>query len=545
MTYSSFVVPICLSIALAGCGRAPARPSLIDVPLPELGRLDPSVQTQIRDKYTALTRTRESAGVSDAQLGTAFGELGILLHAAAYYDAAEPAYRNAEALMPSDPRWPYYLSQIRRARGDTAQTVALLNRTLELRPNDLAALIWLGRTHLDQGEVDRAEPLFTRARSVAPKTVAVLAGLAQIALSRKDFAGAVSLLEEALAIAPRTDSLHSQLAAAYRGLGNTVQAEAHLELWRNTEVPVPDPLREDLDLALESGLSYDLRGGKAMARGDYRAAADFFRRGVDLTPGSTQLGRSLRHKLGTALMLTGNTAAAIGLFEEVVRLAPAGGQDEPAARAHYSMGVIMASSGRGNDAIAQFTRAVALSPDYLEARMALGDALRSAGRPALALEHYAEAVRNNPTAAEARLGYAMGLIRLRRYAAAKDWLVESTAVQPDRPELAHALARVLATAPDDRVRDGQRALMIIEKLYASYRTAYVGETMAMTWAELGRFDEAIAIQRNVLAAARQTGTPADVERTAANLALYERRQPCRTPWPDDDPIHHPGPGAGK
>ena len=25
----------------------------------------------------------------------------------------------------------------------------------------------------------------------------------------------------------------------------------------------------------------------------------------------------------------------------------------------------------------------------------------------------------------------------------------------------------------------------------------------------------------------------------ANLRLYERGQACRTPWPDDDPIHSP------
>jgi tetratricopeptide (TPR) repeat protein len=535
----------CVAIACAGCSRAPARPSLIEVSLPDLARLDPSVQAQIKGEYAGLTRTRESAGVSDAQLGAAFGELGMLLHAAQYHDAADRAYRNAQALMPSDPRWPYYMALLRRATGDTAQAVALLNRTLELRPDDLPALVWLGRTHLDQGRLDQAEPLFARAQSVAPKTVAVLAGQAQIALARKDFTRAVSLLEEGLTIDPRADSLRSQLAAAYRGLGNTAQAEAQLKLWRNTEVQVPDPLREDLDLALESGLSYDLRGARVMAKGDYRGAAELFRRGVELTSGSTQLGRALRHKLGTALFLMGNTEEAIRQFEEVVRLAPSSGQDEPAAKAHYSLGIVRASSSRGPEAIAHFTMAVAFSPHYLEARIALGDALRAAGRPAAALEHYAEAVRIDPRAAEARFGYAMGLVRLRRYAAARDWLVESVRVQPDRPDLVHALARLLATAPDDDVRDGQRALAMIEGLLASFKTTYMGETLAMTLAELGQFDEAAAVQRSVLEAARPAGRQAEIRRMTANLALYRRRQPCRTPWPDDDPVHRPGPAAAQ
>src|SRR5688572_17056811 len=96
----------CVALAIAGCGGTPARAPLAEVPLPDLSRLDPSVQTQIKGKYAELTRTRESAGVSDAQLGAAYGEFGMLLNAAAYYDAAEGAYANAQTLMPSDPRWP-------------------------------------------------------------------------------------------------------------------------------------------------------------------------------------------------------------------------------------------------------------------------------------------------------------------------------------------------------------------------------------------------------------------------------------------------------
>jgi tetratricopeptide (TPR) repeat protein len=531
-------------LILAGC-REPAARDLLDVPLPDLARLDQSVETQIRGKHAALTRTRESAGASDAQLAAAYGEFGMLLQAAEYFEAAKPAYLNAQTLAPAEPRWPYYLAHVHRAEGDTTQSMALLSRTLELRPNDVPALIWLARAHQDQGRLDQAEKLFLQAQSVAPKTLAVLAGLGQIALSRKDFARAVTLLDEGLAVDPAAASLHSQLAAAHRGLGNTEQAEAHLKQWRNTDVPVPDPLREEIDLALESGLSYELRGVRLMTQGDFAAATKFFRRGAEITPEDSQLGRSLRHKLGTALFLGGKEREAVKYFEEVVRLEPVGQQDEPSAKAHYSLGVVAASTGRAADAIAHFTKAITFSPNYLEARLALGDALRGAGRVEASLEHYAEAVRSNPRAAEARFGYAIGLVRLRRYAAARDWLAESTRVQPDRPELAHALARLLAAAPDDRVRDGRRALAILEELFKSLKTTEIGETMAMTMAELGEFEEAAGIQRGVLDAARRAGQESDVRRMTANLRLYERRQPCRTPWPDDDPVHRPGPGSGR
>src|SRR5678809_277078 len=106
------------------------------------------------------------------------------------------------------------------------------------RPNDVPTLIWLGRGYLDQGEAEKAEPLFERARQLAPMAPSVLVGLGQAALARRDFARAASTLEEALKIDPGLQSVHSPLAMAYRGLGETAKAEEHLRLWKNTEVPV-------------------------------------------------------------------------------------------------------------------------------------------------------------------------------------------------------------------------------------------------------------------------------------------------------------------
>ena len=64
---------------------------------------------------------------------------------------------------------------------------------------------------------------------------------------------------------------------AYRGLGDTAKAEAHLKQWRNTDVLVPDPFRQELDLALQSGLSFELRGVRALEQRDFKAAAEFFK----------------------------------------------------------------------------------------------------------------------------------------------------------------------------------------------------------------------------------------------------------------------------
>lgn len=500
------------------------------------------MQAQVRERYATLTDLLKKPDASSAERGAAYGALAMLLHASEYFDAAEPAYRNAQILMPEEPRWPYFLGHLHKSVGDTAKSIAAFSRVLELRPNDVSTLIWLGRMYVDQGQADRAEPLFARARTFAPQTAAVLVGLGQTALARKDFATAVKVLEEALSIDPAVTSVHSPLAMAYRGLGDTKQAEAHLKLWHNTEVLVPDPWKQELDLALNSSLSYELRGVRALEERDFKAAADFFRKGVALTNGETTLGRSLRHKLGTALFLSGDVRGAVERFEETVRYAPATGLDDSAAKAHYSLGVLMASSGRSEESITHLSAAARYNPNYVEALLALGDALRRSGRDAAALSRYEEVLSINTRVEEARFGYAMALVRLRRYAEARDRLTEAAALHPDRAEFRHALARVLAAAPDDTVRNGPRSLMLAKELFTNdQKTTEIGETMAMSLAEVGQYDDAVGIQRGVIQAASRSGQTAAVRQMAANLRLYERRQPCRTPWPDDDPVYSPGP----
>ena len=135
----------------------------------------------------------------------------------------------------------------------------------------------------------------------------------------------------------------------------------------------------------------------------------------------------------------------------------------------------------------------------------------------------------------------MALVRLGRYREARDWFAAAASRHPDRPDFQHALARLFAAAPDDLVRDGRRAQTIVQGLIANHNTLDLGETLAMAFAEQGKFADAVAIQRGVIDAARQAGFASEAARMAANLRRYERRQPCRQPWSNDDVVHSPGP----
>ena len=544
VTRLGFAVILVAAFTL-GCGSGPKRPKMLPVSLPDLSRVDPGVQAQARERYETLTQQLARKDAPLLELGDAYGAYGMVLHAAEYFDAAETAYLNAQMLAPTEIKWPYYLAGVYKGRGDTSKAEASYRRVLELRPDDLATLIWLGRLYLDQGRADVAEPLFSKAAGEAPRTVAALAGLGRVALAKRDYGRAAKHFEDALAVDPEAESLNTQLAAAYRGLGQLDKAEPLLRHWRNRDSFVPDPLGQELDLLLESGLSYELRGVRAFEARDWKTAEAFFRKGLTLSRDNTPLTRSLHHKLGTALVLMGEVSSAVEQFDEVTRLAPEDGVDESAAKAHYSLGIVLEEKGRRADALQHLAAAVKYQPNYVEAHLALADALRwgpqrgDPGRSArfkASLAHYDEAMKINPRSTPARLGYALALAALGRWQQARDWLIESTMLYADRQEFWIALARLLAASPDDRVRDGRRALAVADKLLEKQKSTSVGETVAMALAELGDYVHAVGIQRGIIAAAEKAGLTASVERMNENLRLYERHRPCRTPWPIDQPV---------
>ena len=508
-------IALCLTIAC----HTPARPPLHAASLPDLSGAAPSVASQLRERYAALTRVAANSKASRGELADAYGAMGMLLMAAEYRDEAEACLLDAEALAPDAAKWPYYLAHLYKGAGDTPKAEAELERVLRLEPRNASALVWLGDALLDQGRPEAAQPLFERALASDPRSIAALVGLGRAALAQSDYPRASDHLERALALAPREGAIHYQLALAYRGLGQQDKADAHMRLRAPGTIRPADPLMSELDTILESPVAYEVRGSRALDERDFAAAATYFRKGIDLAPGEP----ALHHKLGTALVLSGDAAGAAAEFAEALRLSPA------FAKAHYSLGVMLAAEGRTADALAHLNAAVRADPAYAEARVRLADVLRRSGRAAESLSPYAEAAALDPRASDAPLGYVLALVDLHRYREARDRLQEDVQQYPDRPEFVHALVRLLTAAPDAAVRDGTQALALMRGVLAREpRGAEVGELMAMTQAELGQYGEAVTWQREALAAAERLSQPDRVRRLAETLERYEHRQPCRT-----------------
>ncbi len=519
---------LCVSVTLAaavsgGCVAPPSQPTaaLAPIALPDLTRMAESVRTQIQARHSALTALIVRRTTPPLDLSNAYGDLGKLLLAAQSADVAEACFLNAQTLNPSNYRWPYYLAQLYRTKGEPRKAQPLLERTIQLHPEDVAARVWLGDIHLQLGRPDAAEPQFSQALSLQPNSLSARFGLGRAALAKNDYRGAVSYLEDVLARDPKAASAHYPLSLAYTALGETTKAADHLRQRANHEILPADPLMVEIEGLLESPQTYETQGIRALEREDWTGAAEQFRQGLALAPDSA----ALHHRLGSALSMMGHTDAARRQFEEAVRLSP------DYFLSQYSLGVMLQADGRHRDAIERFAAAVRSRPIYTEARLRMASSLQRTRRTTEALAEYQQVLSGSAELTEARLGYAMSLAQLGRYGEARDRLTAARQTGPDRSIFTHGLARLLATAPDDEVRDGQRALTLVQEMLTKGRTLELGETMAMALAELGQFERAASVQRDLLATARKAGLANTVAaRLRVNLQRYERLEPCRTPW---------------
>ena len=492
--------------------------------LPDLSKLVPTVQAQITAQHAALVKTLGNSGATVIDRANAHGELGRLFMAAQMPDAAEASFTRAQSLDPSDYRWPYYLGQLARSQGDLPKAAALFDRVLQLRPDDVDTLVWYGDLDLAAGKPELAEPMFAKALQLEPQSVSARYGAGRAALARGDNKKAVEMLEDVLRLNPKATAAHYPLSQAYAALGDNAKAAEHLRLRKDGRIAPRDTLMVELDSLLQSPQTYESLGIRKLDEEDWQGAAEQFRKGLALAPDTP----ALHHRLATALSMMGDQAAARAEFETAIAKGP---EYFPA---QFSLGVMLQSQGKQAEAIEHFEAALKVRPNYTEARLRLASSLRQAGRRKDAIDAYRQVLDSAPEHPEARMGYTMTLTKAHRDREARDSLNAALSANPGDLVVMLGLARVLSASPDASVRDGKRAMTLVQQMLQRGRTLELGETYAMALAELPQFSEAQSLQRDLIAASTRAGMTAMTARLQDRLRLYDRADPCRTPWTDEE-----------
>jgi tetratricopeptide (TPR) repeat protein len=217
-----------------------------------------------------------------------------------------------------------------------------------------------------------------------------------------------------------------------------------------------------------------------------------------------------RSNMAKLLYGEGKLDAAAACFREVIDLRPA----DPEAR--QNLASVLAAQGKLDEAIALYQEALRLKPGFEGARANLAVAQAERQQWQQAFAHYASGdtrlKQQRTTEAIADFHHALRL-------------------RPDWPELLNNLAWLLATHPSSEVRNGVEAVPLAQRAceLTGQTNLWMLSTLAASYAEAGRFGEAVSTQQKVCDLAAVQGPATQVESFQQRLTLYRAGQAYHRP----------------
>jgi tetratricopeptide (TPR) repeat protein len=185
----------------------------------------------------------------------------------------------------------------------------------------------------------------------------------------------------------------------------------------------------------------------------------------------------------------------------------------------------LAAAGRVAEASDTYRRVLALDPRRTHARAALGMILAQRGQLDAASVELRRALDDGVKDVEVPNVLAFALLQRGEERQAADVFARGMAEHSDNLNLKHNLARLLATASDPQVRDGERALKLASEVCdrTANRDPRALDTLSAAYAAVGRFDLALETGGRAERLARESGDLETADAIAAHARGYRRR----------------------
>ena len=307
-------------------------------------------------------------------------------------------------------------------------------RAIELAPKNMEVIRERGVYHLSKDKVDEAIADFDRAIEIAPGDAGAYEARGLALFVKRDYEEAVKSFDKAIAIAPDVASPYMNRGRAYAIL-------------------------KKYDKAIES-----------------------LNQALLKNPGSL-----------TALELRARVHQQNGDTERALADAAAAARLRPGTLGPLLLRVeILASAERMDEALEQMERLVELVPDNVELMTRLGVFYMVAKRPRAAIDLFTQVLEKNKDnwlvlrrRGDAHLSVAQQAEAIADYE-------KAIKLQPKDEGLLNNLAWVLATSPDEKVRDGKRAVELATRACeeSKYEKGYILSTLAAAYAETNDFEQA-------------------------------------------------------
>jgi tetratricopeptide (TPR) repeat protein len=366
-------------------------------------------------------------------------------------------------------------------RDDDEARLKDYSQAIELDPTNSEA--WQGRalTYMQQGEEDKAIADFQRLIDDNKENVNARLALAEALTNMERFKEAAEQVDEAIKMAP------------------------------------------------DEALAYTMRARLKLVEEDIKAALADLDQAIRLNPQDV-VALMIRARLH---LEEENIAAAKKDVETALLVSPG------LIQGILIRSVIAAEEGRMTDAIADIQLLLQDDPDNVGWRMQLAGYYVRDDRHSRAIEIFTEILADDENNQDARRARADTLLSVGKHKEAIDDYEILIKQAPKDDGILNNFAWVLATSPDDELRDGQRALKMATEAceLTEYKEAHILSTLASTYAEIGDFESARKWSQKAVEA--EVEDEETKEQLRKELESYQQNKPWRerqTVEEKEDPV---------
>lgn len=437
-----------------------------------------------------------------------------------------------------DPKWVDYR---RLALADLEKAVAMV-------PEEPDALLMIAKLNLlPGGDKKRAEEALNKAIAVKDAETRILAtAFIMRAGLQEDPEKRLADLDEALRLEPKMVEALRARGFHYATQKKSEEALRDLEAAEDLD-PNHPPTIEALALVLSRMEQFDkalecldklqelrptlvspllIKARIYAVKSNMDEALKCLNKALDLQPGNLEV-MLLRASLYDELK---QPQKALADVDRVLELKP----DDEKARRMRAM--LLAKAGKLKEVVAELETILKSTPDDLNVQMQLGMIYSMMQKPAAAIEVYTKILEKQPENIDALNGRASSYLTLGRHAESIADYEKAEKLGCDDSGMLNNFAWVLATSPDDKLRNGKKAVELATKAceMTDYKLAHILSTLAAAYAETGDFESAVKWSKKAVEIGEKTADEDTKKSLADELKTFESGKPWREQLSEKD-----------
>jgi tetratricopeptide (TPR) repeat protein len=424
---------------------------------------------------------------------------------------------------------------------DPQKKIAALDEAVKVAPGNVEAVRMRGLLRAEMGKLDEALRDLDKAIELEPKNTANYEYKSLVLIQMKKYDEARACLDQAQLIEPKSTFLLMQKARIYALQANLQEAMRVLDEARKLEptnvavvllhatlVEDPEKKEADLDeaarLAPKNALVWRTRGLYHTEQKKFDAALADFDKIIALEPKDLS---SYEAKAAIHMEMKKYTEALADIDKAV--------EQEPQSTSLQRLRAeVLAGAEKFDEALAILEKLRQADPKDEVTQLQIAMLYGNQHKTDKAIDLYTALLEKNPEQWMALRGRGDLLLNVGKHAEAIADYEKALKLHPDDSGIENNLAWVLATSPEEKLRDGKRAVVLATSACETteYKAAYILSTLAAAYAESGDMPSALKWSAKAL----ELGPEDQKKSLEKELETYKAGKPFRELMKDGKPV---------